>query len=192
MKPRTSLTHPLRIDAVDCLPFAHGTIGITFCPGKCGDSVHGAPWKRDLGIDLDAIQHWGASIALTLVEAHELELLLVRGLGDGFRDRGIRWYHLPIPDLQAPSDPFPGWADAGAAAVASLKAGLKVLVHCRGGLGRAGTVSCMLLRELGAPAAAALKMVRTSRVGSVETPAQARFVHSYHPGSLELGVESTR
>lgn len=67
MTPRTSLTHPLRIDGLSCAPFASGTIGITFCPGKWGDSVYGAPWQRDLDVDLDAIRAWGVSVAMTLI-----------------------------------------------------------------------------------------------------------------------------
>jgi ADP-ribosyl-[dinitrogen reductase] hydrolase len=103
MKPRTSLSHPLQIAT---LPVEPGAIGVTFCPGKQGDSVFGAPWARDLSLDLDAIQSWGASAVVTLVEAHELVSLGVPDLGDRVRDRGIDWYHLPIVDLTAPDKGF--------------------------------------------------------------------------------------
>jgi len=66
MESRTSLSHPLQIAT---LPIETGAIGVTFCPGKQGDSVFGAPWARDLGLDLDVIQSWGASAVVTLVEA---------------------------------------------------------------------------------------------------------------------------
>ena len=46
LRARTSLTHPLQIAAIP-LP-AGGVLGVTFCPGKKGDSLHGAPWDRDL------------------------------------------------------------------------------------------------------------------------------------------------
>jgi hypothetical protein len=49
---RTSTTHPIRIDP---LPVGNGHLGLTFCPGKRGDSVYGAPWARDLETDLTAI-----------------------------------------------------------------------------------------------------------------------------------------
>ena len=42
---RTSQTHPLRIDEV-AAGDAGGVIGITFCPGKQGDSYSGVPWAR--------------------------------------------------------------------------------------------------------------------------------------------------
>ena len=182
MTPRTSLSHPLQIGAVPCAPWAQGTIGITFCPGKWGDSLYGRPWQRDLDVDLDAIQTWGASLAVSLIENHEFALLRVQGLGEAFGKRGMAWKHMPVVDLGVPDDAFhEAWVREGATAVDTLKAGGKVLVHCRGGLGRADIVGCMLLMELGATYPAALQMVRTARPGAVETTAQERYLASYAP-----------
>lgn len=184
MLSRTSVTHPLRIDEVSCTPGASGAIGVTFCPGKQGGSVHGAPWRRDLDVDLDAIQAWGAELALTLVEEHELHTLGVPNLGSGFKRRGISWRHLPILDLCAPDGRFEAeWPAVAREAVALLEQGGRVLVHCRGGLGRAGSVACMLLMELGESHQEALRRVRSARPGCVETPAQERFLAGYMRGS---------
>ena len=49
MKARTSISHPLRIDELACAPWAPGTIGITFCPGKCGDSIFDSTWPSHRG-----------------------------------------------------------------------------------------------------------------------------------------------
>jgi protein-tyrosine phosphatase len=57
-----------------------------------------------------------------------------------------------------------------------LRWGSRVLVHCRGGLGRAGTVSARLLVELGVPPVEAIRQVRRVRVGAIETAAQERYV----------------
>ena len=62
---RTSLSHPLRIDAVSA-GSAGGLIGITFCPGKCGDSAGSHRWERDLTADLDAIALWRSDAVVTL------------------------------------------------------------------------------------------------------------------------------
>ncbi len=61
---RTSLSHPLRIDAV-AAP-GGGWIGMTFYPGKVQPDGFTGPWHRDLA--LDAIRDWGAAAVVTLVE----------------------------------------------------------------------------------------------------------------------------
>jgi len=55
LAPRTSLTDPLRIAELP-VAAAGGMVGVTFCPGKRGDSVFGRPWARDLDADLDVVQ----------------------------------------------------------------------------------------------------------------------------------------
>jgi ADP-ribosyl-[dinitrogen reductase] hydrolase len=179
MKPRTSLSHPLQIAT---LPIEAGAIGVTFCPGKQGDSVFGAPWARDLTVDLDAIESWGASAVVTLVEGHELVSLGVSDLGQRVRERGMDWFHLPIVDLTAPG---PGFEEPWPAVATTLRqrvtGGGRALVHCRGGLGRAGTVAACLLVEFGIAAPEAIQRVRTARPNAIETTAQERYVLAYRP-----------
>jgi len=179
--PRTSFTDPLCIGELPA-GVRGGLIGITFCPGKQGDSVVGRPWARDLGLDLDVVERWGARLVLTLVESHELAFLGVPDLGPRVMARGIAWRHLPIVDVQPPGREFDeAWPHAGAEAIARLRAGERVLVHCRGGLGRAGTVAACLLVECDQPPAAAIRAVRAARPGAIETLAQQRFVERYLP-----------
>ena len=173
---RTSRSHPLRIDEViagEC----GGLIGITFCPGKCGPSLYDFRWERDLAADLDVIVAWGARAVVTLIEAHEFALLGVPDLGARVRARGLDWHPLPIPDVQPPGARFEaGWQRSGPVLRNALLAGQRVLVHCRGGLGRAGTVAARLLVELGVPAAEAIRRVRAARPGSIETIQQEQYV----------------
>jgi ADP-ribosyl-[dinitrogen reductase] hydrolase len=173
---RTSRSHPLRIDEV-MAGEAGGLIGITFCPGKSGPSLYDYRWERDLAVDLDAIETWGASAMVTLIEAHEFGLLRVPDLGAQVLARGIDWHHLPIPDVRAPGERFAsGWQRSGPALHSLLLAGERVLVHCRGGLGRAGTVAAQLLVELGVPPQEAIERVRAARPGAIETAEQERYV----------------
>lgn len=162
------------------MPVGNGHLGLTLCPGKKGDSVFGAGWDRDLDIDLDAIKAWGAQAVVTLVEDSELELLSVTGLGDATRARGMDWHHFPIPDLDVPTPKAKAhWRQLAPRLHSILETGGRVLVHCRGGLGRAGTVAALLLVDRGHPAGEAMALVRAARSGAIETPVQERFVRDY-------------
>ncbi len=171
---KTSLTHPLQIAEV---PAASGTIGITFCPGKQQRSAFSGQWSRDLAIDLDAIYAWGAAAVVTLVEDHELTSLKVEQLGAEVQARHMAWQHLPIPDVSVPCSDFEAqWQQHGESLRSLLRHGFKVLVHCKGGLGRAGTISARLMAELGTAPAGAIAMVRAVRPGAIETEAQRQHV----------------
>jgi ADP-ribosyl-[dinitrogen reductase] hydrolase len=179
MDARTSNSHPLMIAT---LTMGQGAIGVTFCPGKQGDSVFGAPWQRDLDLDLDAIERWGAAAVVTLVESHELHSLGVPDLGDRIRDRGMQWYHMPIADLNAPDIGFEAaWPAVALQLHQLITNGRRVLVHCRGGLGRAGTVAACLLVELRVAPREAINRVRVARPHAIETAAQERYVLGFRP-----------
>ena len=175
---RTSLTHPLQIAEVSLA--SGGAVGVTFCPGKCGPSLFGHGWQRDLAVDLDVIKAWGAKCVLTLVEHHELESLQVVRLGQEVNSRGMQWLHLPIVDVSIPSAKFEReWKRAVPELVGVLEHGGKILVHCKGGLGRAGTVASLLLIEMRHTPTAAIQKVRAVRPGAVETQSQERYVLQY-------------
>jgi Swiss Army Knife protein, DSP-PTPase phosphatase domain len=179
--PRTSKTHPLEIAAVRASP-THGRIGITFCPGKHDTAAMTGAWARDLSADVDVIASWGARLVLTLVEQHELEALQVPHLGSVVRDRGLEWRHLPIPDYSVPTPRFEEeWETHGREIRALLREGGDVVVHCKGGLGRAGMMAARLLVELGMAPEQAIKEVRRARKGAIETSAQEALVKRTKP-----------
>jgi len=169
---RTSTSHPLQIAEVGTGE-GQGLIGITFCPGKKQASAATGAWERDLPIDLDAIANWNAAAVVTLLEVHEFAMLGVEGLGAAVEARHMAWYHLPIRDGSVPSMAFEqAWETAGEELRAILRSGFNVLVHCKGGLGRAGMLAARLLTELGVPPHEAIREVRTVRPGAIETSAQ--------------------
>ena len=175
--PRTGESRPLHI-AVVAPGDGHGRIGITLCPGKNDPAGMTGTWARDLEIDLDAIQHWGATAVVSLITDEEFDLLSVRGLPGAVRDRHMEWWHAPIPDGWPPGPDFGGaWEVAGEAIRDRLILGFDVLVHCRGGLGRAGTVAARLLVELGASPDDAIRLVRDARSRyAIETASQEDHV----------------
>ena len=173
---RTSLAHPLRIDVVPALP-APGLIGITFCPGKRDAHAMTGPWERDLAIDLKAIRDWGAGTLVTLIEEHEFGMLGVQALPSLAAEAGLDWHHLPIKDVNVPDARFEaGWKEVGPRIASILKRGERLVVHCRGGLGRAGMVSALLLVEQGVPPEEAIRRVRAARPGAIETREQEQYV----------------
>ena len=178
---RTSITHPLQIAEIRPAP-AMGKLGLTLCPGKKQAGALTGPWDRDLCLDLDVVAAWNAAAVVTLVEGHELERLHVPELGQRVLDRHIDWYHLPIRDRGVPDDAFEAaWAQVGEGLRARLRSGFNVLVHCMGGLGRAGTIASRVLVELGWSASDAVQEVRRVRPGAIETEEQLDFVHSVIP-----------
>jgi len=62
-------------------------------------------------------------------------------------------------------------------------AGERVLVHCRGGVGRAGTVAALMLVECGESPAIAIQRVRAARPGAIETAGQERWVMARGQGA---------
>jgi len=174
---RTSVSHPLQIATVVSGVSGLGRVGVTFCPGKYDPYGMTGPWNRDLARDLDMIRNWGAAAVVTLLEPEELTLLRVERLGEEVSRRNMLWFHLPIVDTKIPDDDFEReWAVAGEKLRSILRSGSDVVVHCRGGLGRAGTIAARLLIELGSEPETAMASVRAVRPGAIENDEQEMYV----------------
>ncbi|WP_221799768.1 cyclin-dependent kinase inhibitor 3 family protein [Oceanobacter mangrovi] len=175
---RTSMTHPLQIAEVRATP-EHGRIGITFCPGKQDRFAATGAWERDLPTDLKVIKDWGATLVLTLVESHELKSLKVPTLGEEVVQQGMTWLHMPIADYSTPTATFEQrWSSEGREVRELLRRGEDILVHCKGGMGRAGMMAARLLVELGNDPEDAIHQVRRVRSGAIETPSQLALVRN--------------
>ena len=197
---RTSDSDPLRI-AVVTPADDHGRIGITLCPGKTDPAGISGAWARDLATDLDVMARWGATAVVSLITDEEIDHLGVRGLGSAVRERHMEWWHVPIPDGRPPGPDFEErWAVAGEAIRDRLRAGFDVLVHCKGGLGRAGTIAARLLVEFGERAEEAMRRVRAARsTYAIETRSQEAHVadrasraRSVPPSAPPRSAESVR
>lgn len=173
---KTSASNSLRIATLQA-GSGGGAIGVTFAPGKQqADALTGAH-RRDLGTDLDAIAAWNAAVVVTLVEQHELETLGIANLGAEVRRRHMEWHHWPIQDYGTPDAAFAeAWTARSAALRSLLACGGHILIHCKGGLGRAGMIAARLLVETGSAPADAIAAVRAVRPGAVETRGQERWV----------------
>lgn len=156
-----------KIDSLT-LPDSQARIGLCACPGQFAS----------LSGDLLRLRDWGARGLVTLIEDHELELLGVTSLPEEIEALGMRWWHLPIRDMDTPDAGFEiRWQRTGQELRSLLGDGFSVALHCHGGKGRTGTIAARLLVELGSAPALAIKRVRAARPGSIETTAQEKFVH---------------
>jgi protein-tyrosine phosphatase len=165
---------------VDFLPDAllgtRGRLGLTRAPGRLapGRSLDS---DRRLRRDLEVLARaHGARLLVTLLEQPEIDEL--GALGREAHRAGMEWVHFPIPDMWFPSD-------MGRARklvkriVKALAAGEDVIVHCWGGLGRAGTIAAATLVARGLAPEAAIAAVRAAREGAVQTFEQERFVADF-------------
>lgn len=175
---KTSTSHPLRIDSV-AVGGSGGRIGLTLCPGKKQTDAQSGVWDRSLEDDMKAIKAFGAAALVTLMPDSELQSLHVSP--DQIRrtasELGIEWHQLPIPDAGIPDEGFEHlWASAGMRLRALLRDGHNIVIHCKGGLGRTGTIAARLLIEFGTDPKTAIQSVRKARPGAIENSVQERYV----------------
>ena len=176
---RTSESHPLRIDTVQARP-GWGLIGMSLCPGKQQVDGLSGHWQRDLGVDLEHIRAWGASIVVSLADPPGLADPGAEPLPAEVLRLGLACPPLPTPDRQPPGLDFEQrWAEVGAELFVALREGRRIFLHCKGGLGRTGTVAACLLREAGIGGADAVAQVRLARPKTIETTQQERYVQAY-------------
>lgn len=159
-----------------------GKLGVCFCPGKYQPDGASGSWDRDLAIDIKAIEAFGAVVLVTLIEQHEIEALQVGEIEAVCQRHGIEWLHLPIRDVSVPDQAFEAqWLIVGEGLRSRLRNGFSIVVHCKGGLGRAGTIAAKLLVELGSDPSDAIDAVRSVRPGAVETEEQEAYVRGQLP-----------
>ena len=177
---QTSQTDPLRIDSVRVNTLG-GEIGMTLCPGRKDITNLAGDLDRDLQSDLAVIADWGAAALLSLIEPHEFETLGVAHMNQVL-PAGIAHYVLPIVDRAIPSGTWErAWATIGPQVRERLALGERVVIHCRGGLGRTGMVAARLLIEFGEVPARAIRRVRAVRPGAIETRRQEEYVLRQKP-----------
>lgn len=176
---RTSTSHPIR---VDWLPVDLGTrggkLGITFAPGKRASSLSGPSWDRTLDTDLQRLRTvFEVDVLVSLIEDEELSLLGIPELVAKAEAAGIGLIRHPVVDGLVPIASEARRTLQSALTLA--RSGQRVVFHCRGGLGRAGTFAACALIHLGHQSRDAIQVTRSARPGAIENVRQEDFVLRY-------------
>jgi protein-tyrosine phosphatase len=169
------------IRVVFVAPDAHGLpgrLGLTIAPGK---------WRPGLDHTSDTLvrddllrlrDFYGAKVLVTLLEEFEMQKLAIPELLTTARRLRLRTLWFPIPDVSVPSD-LDGAVTLVDGIVERMSRGETVVVHCRGGLGRSGTIAACCLVTRGRSSTEAIRMVRSARPGAVEVESQVDFVAGF-------------
>lgn len=173
---RTSAMRPYEVAWVP-LPGVPGRLGIAMAPGRC-DRTADATWRRDLHADLRRLRHaHRADVLVTLLPDTELDALGIADLAEAVAAHDLEHLRLPVRDGAAPA---PDQEDAALALVHAvvrrLQDGRSVVVHCRAGQGRSGTLAAVVAAALGDPPSAAIARVRAVVPRAVETHPQEVYV----------------
>ena len=180
---RTSTTSPLRVDWVPLgdvpgLAAASGAVGMTLLPGKKRLGYSGPHW-RDPAADARRLRDvHRCGTFLLLVEDVDLAMSRAWATVPALEAAGIRVLRHPVPDMGVPADPE-AFRISLDDALAGIRRGERVVVACRGGLGRTGTAVACLLVDGGLPPDEAIARVRAVRPGTVERPSQEAFVRAW-------------
>ena len=178
MTTKTSDSHPLYVTQID--DSRPGKVGLTFAPGKhCAGAYAGGFWARDLAKDLDhLVAEYKTGLLVCLLEDHELSALKIPSLIDEAAKR-MSVLRLRIPDGGVLPSAKPVRELVTAIENAAL-ADTNVVIHCRGGLGRAGTVGGCYLKHIGRTDEQVFAALRKRHKTSCpETAGQREFIRAF-------------
>ncbi|KAH7108197.1 phosphatases II [Auriculariales sp. MPI-PUGE-AT-0066] len=190
--PSRSLTPPLPTPTPPS--FALGNLLLSSCPGKkvrlTGPVKGRGAICRDLSSDLHRVKDLGVGCIICCLDDDELDFLGASWseysqIADSI---GLDVLRLPTPEGLAPLQPSELDTHIQRAIDQYTLRGIPILVHCRGGVGRAGLVACAWMLKLGLLSSdprepvvhlveRVISVVRRRRsVKAIETFEQVRFL----------------
>lgn len=163
--------HPYWFLPVDATAETSGGVVVTPCPGTK---------EADLTSSIQQLADEGVSAVVTLMTSAELQKYQVQALPDECAKRDITWFHYPIEDDTVPDEETEiPWHGIRENVQAIIKQGGKVAVHCKGGSGRAGLCSAVILVEAGLQAEDAMTLVKSVRPTAFSKDIQVNYLNQY-------------
>lgn len=86
---------------------------------------------------------------------------------------GLATMHVPVRDFDAPTEP-----DVNRITSLAARSSGTLVVHCRSGIGRTGTILACLLVMRGRGAGEAISRIREAKPSAINAKVQERFVHA--------------
>ncbi|KAJ3080810.1 hypothetical protein HDU99_007360, partial [Rhizoclosmatium hyalinum] len=167
---------------------AYGNVALSSCPGKkvrldTGPVNGRAAINRDLESDFARLSSLNIKCVVCCLNDSELSFLgapfqVYQAAAAKF---GMQILRIPIIEGSCP-DRIEDVVDIVERIDGWLRGGGNVLIHCRGGVGRAGLIACCLLlrKRFVENAERAIQVVRLRRsLKAIETMRQEDFIHAY-------------
>lgn len=155
-------------------------LSVSIAPGK----KKGTIYNRDLESDLNIIVNNNINVIVCLLEWSELYEIGIQDYPIRAQESGFFFYHLPIKDHHVPNI-----SDVNILVpiiISHLNHGHNVLVHCSGGLGRAGIITACCLCHLGYHPTDSVSTVRLLRTGAIKGDHQVQFITDFHDATRNL------
>lgn len=127
-------------------------LGLSHAPGKViPHGRDGKPHNRNLAADIQDFRTRQTSVIVCLLNDSELILLGItpRSYREICISNEIEFIQYPIIEMAAPREDHAYFdSELIEGIVSRLNQGKSIIVHCRGGIGRAGLVACCVLGKL--------------------------------------------
>ena len=151
-------------------------------PGKLALAARprGGDWLAD---EMAGWRQAGIGTVLSLLTDEEEETLDLQKEAAEVQAHGMRFRSFPIEDRQVPRSPSE-LAKVVEGVESDLRAGEKVVIHCRQGVGRSGLVGACLMIAAGIDASMAIDRLSAGRGVPIPETAEQRQWIDYYAGSL--------